>query len=329
MGDYTKEHPKKLDHALKLDGKTVVISGANSGIGFEAARIFAGAGARVVMGCRNAERAHEAVKRIRARNVKAVVGFIELDLASLASIRAFANQVSKGCERIDILCNNAGVFSFERGIYRTRDGFESHFGINHLGHFALTGLLFGKINASTPARIVTVSSMGRSESAAGIDFDDLQCARNYSSFRAYANSKLANLLFTYDLDRRLRARGFQVKAVACTPGLTKSNLAKTGADLTRSLGSWWKRLFYYWFVQSGAKGAQSEIYAAVGDDIDGGDYIGRSGFMASFGRLTKLELSTKACNPEAAKRLWEISEELTGVRFLDESIEYRNNSANI
>ena len=298
-----------LDFMPDLHGKTIVIKGANSGIGYECAGFFAHAGARIVMACRNAAKANEAIKKIRAKIPEALVEFWELDLGSLVSIRAFADQVATRLERIDILCNNAGVFSSDKRIRKTQDGFELHFGINHLGHFALTGLLLNKMKASVSERIVTVSSMGRDESKPGIDFADLQCIRSYSPLRAYSNSKLANLFFSFELDRRIRTNGFGVKAIACTPGLTYSNLGR--ANVPRLV-----KMLTRLPVQSTAQGALSEVHAAIGEDIDGGDYIGRGGFMARFGKIAKLNPSSMACDPEAAKRLWAASEEMTEVKFL-------------
>src|SRR5581483_7315643 len=183
---YTNQVPWTLDQMPRLDGKTIVVTGANSGLGFEATRVFARAGAHVVLACRNREKTERAIENILAETPQASVEFLELDLADLTSVRSFAKDASERLSRIDVLCNNAGVMTIPYRKYsQTRDGFEMHFGINHLGHFALTGLLFEKIVASTPARIVTVSSgahmMGE------IHFDDLQGMRN-----AYGNSKLAN-----------------------------------------------------------------------------------------------------------------------------------------
>jgi NAD(P)-dependent dehydrogenase (short-subunit alcohol dehydrogenase family) len=306
-----------LENMPGLDDKIIVITGANSGTGFECTRIFARAGAYVIMACRSAERAGNAIEVIRSEIPQAKVEFLELDLASLESIRSFAGKIDRRLKRIDILCNNAGVVSMDKEIRRTSDGFEAHFGINHLGHFALTGLLFNKIRESESARIVTVSSRGRDESSPGIDFDDLQQTINYSNIRAYLNSKLANLLFTYELDKRVRAGNLRIKAIASTPGLTKSNLSKAGENLQPLKLPPLAGLFSLLFLQATEKGALSEVYASVGDDINGCDYIGRGGPMARFGKLRKLKLSSHATDPEAAKKLWMISEEMTGVRFLD------------
>jgi NAD(P)-dependent dehydrogenase (short-subunit alcohol dehydrogenase family) len=302
--------PWTLDQMPRLDGKTIIVTGANSGLGFEATCVFVRAGAHVVLACRNREKTEKAIGRILAETPQASLEFLELDLASLASVRSFAREASERLTRIDILCNNAGVMTIPYKNYsRTRDGFEMHFGINHLGHFALTGLLFEKIVASAPSRIVTVSSgahmMGE------IHFDDLQSMRN-----AYGNSKLANLLFTYEMDRRLRACGLDVQAVACHPGFASSNLFYTGPEMAQSSLAWWMKLLVP-TAQSAEMGALPEIYAAVGEDIQGGDYTGPSGFMGSRGLPKKVQSNARSHDVEIARRLWAVSEELTGVHFLD------------
>jgi NAD(P)-dependent dehydrogenase (short-subunit alcohol dehydrogenase family) len=308
-----KNPPWTLASLPRLDGKTIVITGGNSGIGFEAARIFAGAGARIVLACRSTHKAEVAMSAIRAETPQAAVEFIELDLASLASIRAFAGEASGRLPRIDVLCNNAGVMTIPyRKQSKTSDGFEMHFGINHLGHFALTGLLFATIAASTPARIVTVSS-GAHRMGAEIRFDNLQGINAYVN--AYGNSKLANLLFTYELDRRLQARGLDIKAVACHPGAVRTNLVETGPQMAQSRPAWWLRLAMA-PAQSAKMGALPEIYAAVGEDIQGGDFIGPSGFAESRGLPKKVQSSERSHDLEVAQRLWAVSEELTGVQFL-------------
>lgn len=310
----TKESPWTLEQMPRLDGKTFVVTGANSGIGFEAARMFALAGAHVVLACRTAQKAETAIARICTEKPNAAVEWMELDLASLASIRAFARSASR-LKRIDVLCNNAGVMAIPYKNYmQTSDGFEMHFGINHLGHFALTGLLFDKIAASTPARIVTVSSDGHKMGNLRLDFDDLQMIRDHHN--AYSVSKLANILFTYEMDRRLRARGLDVKAVVCHPGVAQSNLISTGPEMANSKPAWWLKLAYL-PAQPAAMGALPTIYAAVGSDTESGDYIGPSGPMGSRGLPAKAQSSLLSHDLKIAQRLWSASEELTGVSFLD------------
>lgn len=306
----TRNIPWTLASLPRLDGQTIVITGGNSGIGFEAARIFAGAGAHIVLACRSERKAGEAIRQIRTETPGAEVAFMELDLGSLASIRAFASEANRRLERIDVLCNNAGVMTIPYSKYsRTSDGFEMHMGINHLGHFALTGLLFDRLAASTPARVVTVSS-GAHRMGSEIRFDDLQRQEN-----AYGNSKLANLLFTYELERRLSARGLAIKSVACHPGVARTNLVDTGPQMAQSRPAWWLRLATA-PAQSAHMGALPEVYAATGSDVQSGDFIGPSGFMESRGLPKKVQSNDRSHDPEVARRLWTVSEELTGVSFL-------------
>jgi NAD(P)-dependent dehydrogenase (short-subunit alcohol dehydrogenase family) len=306
--------PWSLERLPKLNGKTIVITGANSGLGFEAARVFARAGAHLVLACRSEAKTREAIGRIHTETPGAAVEFMELDLASLASVRAFAARANERLARIDVLCNNAGVMTVPYKKYATtKDGFEMHFGINHLGHFALTGLMLDKLIASAPARIVTVSSYAHRLGGKMV-FEDLQGRRNFAN--AYANSKLANLLFTYELERRLRGRNLEVKAVACHPGFARSNLFTTGPRMAQSKPAWWMKLLLL-TAQPTAMGAMNEIYAAVGSDIEGGDYIGPSGFFEAVGLPKKVQSNRRSLNEADARQLWECSEELSGVRFLD------------
>lgn len=306
-----KAGPWSLEYLPRLDGKIIVITGANSGIGFESARIFAGAGAHVVMACRNAEKANEAIKLIHKEIPKASVEFMSLDLGSLASVRNFAKAACENLPKINVLCNNAGVMTVPYKNYtKTEDDFEMHFGINHLGHFALTGMLFEKLMESQSSRIVTVSSGAHKIGDTALRFDDEQ------GLNGYGRSKLANLLFTYELDRRFKARGLNMKAVACHPGATKSNLLNAGPQMSNSRPALWLRLIYLG-VQSTKMGALTEIYAAVGEDIKSGDFIGPSGFLESRGLPKKVESSLQSHDPEMAMKLWTLSEKLTGVQFLD------------
>src|SRR5215831_10330508 len=203
-------------------GRTAVITGGNSGIGFEAARVLARRGARLFLGCRDEGKAHDAVVRIRAAAPGAEVRVIPLDLASLRSVRAAAAQIRSVCEGIDLLINNAGVMMPPYGV--TADGFELQFGVNHLGHFALTGLLLDRLAGLPGARVVTVSS--NSHRAGRINFGDLQSRRGYRRTAGYGQSKLANLMFTYELQRRLAAAGSPAIAAAAHPGLTRTDLAR-------------------------------------------------------------------------------------------------------
>ena len=286
-----------------LTGKITIITGANSGIGYEAARGLATKGAQVIMACRNIEKGKAAAQQIRAEQPQAQVEVMALDLADLASVRSFAAAFTDRYASLDILCNNAGVMALSQR-YETVDGFEMQFGTNHLGHFALTGLLLEVIQKTPKARIVTISSgahqMGK------VEFDNLNAERSYKRWGAYGLSKLANLLFTYELQRRLEATGQDVIAVAAHPGWTATNL-QSHAGVARLLN--------YIFAQNGEMGALPTLYAATAPDVHGADYIGPGGFMEMRGYPKKVQSNEASHDLTVAKRLWEVSEELTGVQY--------------
>jgi NAD(P)-dependent dehydrogenase (short-subunit alcohol dehydrogenase family) len=287
-------------------GRTALITGANSGIGLEAARQLARAGARVIMASRNTEKGEAAADEIRASSPDAELEVRELDLASLASVRAFAEGF--GEQRLDLLINNAGVMASPYA--KTIDGFELQLATNHLGHFALTGLLLGKLLATPHARVVTISSTAHKFGK--INFDDLQRERSYQRWPAYGQSKLANLLFALELDRRLKAVGSDVLSVAAHPGYSATNLqfAVTPSRIER-LGSLVLNRVY---AQSAERGALPTLYAATAD-IAGGSFIGPDGFQEMRGGPKVVKPTRAARDPETARRLWEVSEELTGVSF--------------
>jgi len=295
-----------------LTGKTIIVTGGNSGIGYEAALQLAGKRANVVLACRDPGRAGDAVERIRSAHPKASVDVMALDLASLASVRSFAEAFSRRHDRLDVLCNNAGVMALP--YRRTADGFEMQLGTNHLGHFALTGLLLERLLSTAAARVVNVSStahrMGK------MRFDDLQWEHGYGKWRAYGQSKLANLLFTYELQRRLVAAKANAISVACHPGYAATNLQIAGPRMQGS--SFMEKasvLGNALFAQSAAMGALPTLYAATAPDVRGGDYIGPDGFGEVWGHPKKVGSSARSRNEKDAARLWEISEELTGVRY--------------
>jgi NAD(P)-dependent dehydrogenase (short-subunit alcohol dehydrogenase family) len=287
-----------------LTGRTAVVTGANSGIGRIAARELARAGAHVVYAVRDEERgraaAAEAAGAAKGRGGSEVR---RLDLADLASVREFAERWEE--RPIDLLINNAGVMMLPR--QRTRDGFEMQFGTNHLGHFALTNLLLPYVTD----RVVTVSSGMHRGGYGVIRFDDLNLTSGYTPVRAYAQSKLANLLFTLELQRRLAEAGSPVRALAAHPGYAATNLQSHAASrvsrLAMALGN---RLF----AQDDAAGALPTLYAAV-EDLPGGSYTGPDGLAELRGAPTLVGRSAAASDPVAARRLWEASEEMTGVGF--------------
>jgi NAD(P)-dependent dehydrogenase (short-subunit alcohol dehydrogenase family) len=278
------------------DGRTVVVTGANSGIGRVAARVLAAKGARVVLAVRDPEKGREAAAAMEGR-----VEVRRLDLADLSSVRAFAEGFT---DPVDVLINNAGVMIPPHS--RTADGFELQLGTNHLGHFALTNLLLPRLRH----RVVTVSS--NAHKVGSIDFDDLNWERKpYRAMAAYAQSKLANLLFTSELQRRLDAVGSPVIATAAHPGLAATNLLKPDGRRVRHLV---QTAVAGLFSQSDEDGALPTLYAAVAD-VPGDAYAGPSGFLEGRGAPKPVGRSAKARDAEAARRLWEASEALTGVSF--------------
>jgi NAD(P)-dependent dehydrogenase (short-subunit alcohol dehydrogenase family) len=296
----------------RLDGKIIVVTGANSGIGYEAARGLAGAGAHVVLACRSEASASDAIAKIRAEHAAARMSFLPLDLSSLASVRAFADAFGKAHDRLDVLVNNAGVMALP---YRkTADGFEMQLGTNHLGHFALTGLLLSRIVRAAPSRVVTVSS--GAHKFGKIRFDDLQWEHGYQRWMAYGQSKLANLLFAYELERRLEARGLSVRSVACHPGYAATNLQLAAARMeSSSFGEKMWRGINGLFAQPMDMGALPTLFAAGAAEVRGGDYIGPGGMLEMSGHPVKVESNARSHDVDVARRLWEVSEQLTGVRY--------------
>jgi len=294
-----------------LSGRVVVVTGGNSGIGYEAALAMAGKGARVVLACRDPGRAQTAVKAIREAHPAAAVEARRLDLASLDSVHRFAREFEAEHERLDVLCNNAGVMAIPYA--RTADGFEMQLGTNHLGHFALTGLLLARLLATPGARVVNVSS--GAHRAGAMRFDDLHWERGYRKWLAYGQSKLANLLFTFELQRRLAARQHALASIACHPGYAATNLQFVGPRLQgSSLLESLMQLGNTLLSQSAAMGALPTLYAATAPELRGGEYIGPDGFGELWGHPRIVDCSARARDPETAERLWEVSERLTGVK---------------
>jgi NAD(P)-dependent dehydrogenase (short-subunit alcohol dehydrogenase family) len=298
-----------------LSGKTFVVTGANSGIGFEAARALAGKGGLVVLACRSVDKGKEAADRIRAAHPAAATEVRALDLASLASVRTFAGEVARDHARLDGLVNNAGIMAIPRR--ETADGFEMQIGTNHLGHFALTGLLLGRLLGSAPSRVVTVSSMMHTRGKFGaLDAEDLRLAAGYAKWEAYGRSKLANLLFAYELQRRLEIAHPQVLSLACHPGYAATNLQHVGPAMAGSaVEGFVMRTGNALFAQSARAGALPTLCAAVGADVRGGDFIGPGGPFTMWGKPVAQRSSRASRDLYAAKKLWETSEQLTGVRY--------------
>ena len=289
-------------------GRVAVITGANTGLGYETALALADHGAHVVLAVRNLDKGKDAAARITANSPHADVAVAELDLTSLQSIRAAADQLRADHDRIDLLINNAGVMFTPKAT--TKDGFELQLGTNHLGHFALTGLLLDHMLPVQDSRIVTVSSLGHRARAA-IDFDDLQSERRYDRFAAYGRSKLANLLFTYELQRRLVANGGPTIAVAAHPGSSRTDLARNSPAWLRFTFTALGPLLF----QSPHMGALSTLRAATDPSVRGGQYYGPGGFAEQRGYPICVQSSAQSHDEEVQRRLWMVSEELTGVTY--------------
>ncbi|HSS34222.1 MAG TPA: oxidoreductase [Solirubrobacterales bacterium] len=290
-------------------GRTAVVTGANSGLGRATARALAAAGAQVVLACRDTAKGEEAANEIRGRTPGASVIVEPLDLASLDSIRECAGRLVSGCESLDLLINNAGVMA--PGQRReTADGFELQIGTNHLGHFALTLLLLPRMQGRKGARVVTVSSTAHK--IGRIRFDDLQSERGYGRWRSYCQSKLANILFARELDRRLREAGSTVASMAAHPGYAATNLQTAAPPaFDRAVFAVSNRLL----AQSAEMGALPQLYAATRSHLDGGLFVGPDGFEEQRGRPKVVMPVKRGRDPETAARLWDVSEELTEVAF--------------
>jgi NAD(P)-dependent dehydrogenase (short-subunit alcohol dehydrogenase family) len=293
-------------------GKLAVVTGANGGLGYETALELARAGAEVILAGRSEPKGLEALGRMRDAVPGAILRFEKLDLASLASITAFANRLSEDGRPIDVLVNNAGVMSLPKR-ETTADGFERQFGTNHLGHFALTAQLLPLLIASRAPRVVTVSSLMH-KILADIHFADLQWTRKYDPDQAYAQSKLANLLFAKELQRKSDTNGWGLVSTAAHPGISATDLVTNGVGSTSFKGRF-STAFVSMIGQSAARGALPQIYAATSPSVTPGGYYGPNGFFEAKGNVAPAAVSAKANNLELAARLWEVSEQLTGVTW--------------
>ena len=285
-------------------GRTIVVTGANSGIGKEAARELAAHGARVILAVRNAEKGKAA-----ASDMGGDVEVRPLDLADLSSVRSFAETWEGD---LDTLVNNAGVMALPRR--ETADGFEMQLGTNHLGHFALTGLLLPHLLATESPRVVTVSS--GAHRIGKINFDDLQGEQRYRKWGAYGQSKLSNLLFAYELQRRADAAGLNLRSVAAHPGYASTNLQTAGPQMAGSkIEERGAVLFNKLLGQDQRMGALPTLYAATAPDVAGGAFVGPGGFLEQRGHPKIVDSNARSKDRETAQRLWDVSEQLTGVEY--------------
>ena len=287
-------------------GRIAIVTGANSGLGYDTAALLAGKGAHVVMAVRNLDKGNEALQRIQGAHPNAQVTLQELDLSSLDSTRKAAEAIASAYPRIDLLINNAGVM-YVPSREATSDGFEMQFGTNHLGHFALTGLLLDNLIGVDGSRVVTVSSVGH-RIMAKIHFDDLNWERSYNRVKAYGQSKLANLMFTYELQRRLAAKGAPTVALAAHPGFSDTELMRHLPGFIPD--SLWKVV-----AQPAEMGALPTLRAATDPGAQGGQYYGPDGIGEAKGNPKVVASSAQSHDEAIQRRLWAVSEELTGVTF--------------
>jgi len=293
-----------------LSDKVIIVTGGNSGLGYESVKAFAEKGATVIMASRSVDKAEESKKQIADKNKAVKIVTMQLDLADLSSVKRFAQEFKSQYNRLDILLNNAGIMMTPYSF--TKDGFESQFGTNHLGHFALTALLFDLIKKTSDSRIVNVSSLAHKNGK--IYFDDLTFSngKRYDPMKSYRQSKLANLLFTYELQRRLSESGHKTIALAAHPGVSMTNLANHLKG---------KFLFKIFMLFSGLlthpqeMGALPQIRAAVDAEVNGGQYYGPDGLGEMKGDPVLVKSTPESHNKKDSRRLWEISEEMTGVKF--------------
>lgn len=291
------------DDVTDQSGKTFLVTGANTGLGFETAKVLAAHGARVLLGCRSEEKATQAMEKIADSVAGADLRFVPLDQGDLASIETAAGLVAEE-ERLDVLVNNAGIMM--PPLQYTTDGFESQFGVNHLGTFALTSRLLPKLAETDGSRVVVTSSIAHKPGR--IDFDDLGAERSYDAQTRYQQSKLANLLHMYELDRRLRAAASPTIAVACHPGIASTELGRHMPKIL-TLAMPLVRIAF----NSPAQGAWPTLMAATSDEIEGGDYTGPTRFGETSGKAVKVSSTSRARDEELASRLWDVSVEMTGV----------------
>jgi len=295
-----------------LTDKIAIVTGGNSGLGLETVRVLALKNCKVIMASRNIEKASPAKDRILTSFPNADIEIMQLNLADLTSVREFAEKFNSKVSSLDLLINNAGVMDIPYS--KTKENFEMQLGTNHFGHFALTGLLLDKLLQTENSRIVTLSSM--IHKYGNINFNDLNSENKYSSWGAYAQSKLANLLFAYELQRKFEKIDTSTISVAAHPGYTATNLQMVGAELrSSSIQEKVMSFMNKYIAQKIEMGALPTLYAATADDINGGDYVGPEGFMEMSGYPKKVSSSERSHSKPIAERLWMESEKLTGVTF--------------
>ncbi len=286
---------------MNLLGKTAVVTGANTGIGYETALDLYEKGAKVYIASRNKDKALNAIRRMKGKGGTGELIYGHLDLASLRSVKDFSEKVLETESRLDLLINNAGVMIPPPS--KTEDGFEIQFGVNYIGHFALTGHLFDLLESTNDSRVVTLSSIAHRGSA--IDFDNFRLERPYGNWREYGQSKLADIIFALEFDKRLRMNGYQIKSLAAHPGFSKTDLqVNMDKDMLASLD-----------LMTAKEGAQPTLAACLREDVEGGQYWGPDGPNEQKGKPALAKIDAAALDERVNARLWDWTKETTGVGF--------------
>lgn len=288
-------------------GRVAIVTGANTGLGYQTALAFAQKGLKVILACRTEAKALKAIAKIKGIVTNAELAYIQLDLMDLQSVRDFCDAFRKEHQQLDLLINNAGIMI--PPFQKTKDGFESQLGVNYLSHFLLTGLLIDLLERTPGARVVTLSS--KAHESGVINFDDLNSAQSYSKFKAYAQSKLACLLFTQELNRRLIVAGKKTVSVAAHPGVSTTDLGRHIPKLAYYL----LMPIFVFFTHKPAKGALPTIMAALDEDVQGGDYFGPIGFKEMKGPPAKVKAKPRAYDADVASKLWERTEKMIDFKF--------------
>ena len=297
-----------LNQVPSQKGRIAIVTGSNIGLGYETALALAKKDMKVILACRNLEKANNAIEKIKSQAPNTDLEAIQIDLSKLSSIDDFVENYLKKYDQLDLLINNAGVMMPPYTV--TEDGFELQLAANHLGHFKLTGLLLDTIEKTSNSRVVSLSS--NAHKSGKINFDDLHSEKKYSALDAYGQSKLACLMFAYEMQRRLERAGYQTISTASHPGVSITNLVQ-------HVPMWAKIVFspFIPFVtHSPENGAKPTLYAALSKDVKGGDYFGPTGFNEMKGKAGKVDSKPHSHDEVAARKLWEVSEELTNTKFL-------------
>jgi NAD(P)-dependent dehydrogenase (short-subunit alcohol dehydrogenase family) len=293
--------------------KVAIVTGANGGIGYHAARQLSRAGMSVVLACRDEARGNAALQKLRAENPDASIELSILDLSSLKSVAEFSKSFSSKWDKLDLLVNNAAVMAIPNRMTSV-DGYELQFATNHLGHFALTGQLMPLLKQSSAPRVVTVSSIAHRYGK--LNFADLQSEQSYEGWAAYGTTKLANLLFAFELARRTKTAGINLASLACHPGISRTNILSSGPQMGKKvLRTYVSEFFTSQFAQTDAEGARPIVHACISTEAASGDYYGPNGLLEIRGAPGKAKATPMARDEAAAKQLWEVSESLTSTRF--------------